>query len=356
MREDQLSGELTLSVVIPNYNYARYVGTAIQSALDIRWPRVEVVVVDDGSTDNSMEVISAFADRIVAVSQTNVGQMQSCVNGFRRSTGDVVIFLDSDDALHPDIMREVAAAWSEKASKFQFQMRAIDAAGHATGSVQPQFFETPTPQQIREWAITAGVYPTPPGSGNAYPRWLVEKVFNFKSDFVDRAPDSYLVTAAPALGDVITIAKPLVDYRVHGENHGAFLQLDDSRFAREVDVTRRRFNFFTEIARSVGLAVDPEALSRNMLYLCLRAASYALQPNGHPIEQDSSMRIMADSFRALGYPQGFTISQRASLFLWTLCVLFGPGHLSRSLVSWRYAPTSRPRLMKTALNLFKVVR
>lgn len=351
-----MASELTLSVVIPNYNYAKYVGAAINSALNVSWPRVEVIVVDDGSTDSSVEVISEFADRIVFLKQANAGQMQSCVNGFRRSTGDVIIFLDSDDALHPDVMIEIAARWSEKVSKFQFQMRTIDADGNPTGNILPQFFVSPTPQQIRKWVTAAGTYPTPPGSGNAYSRFVVDRVFRFESDFVDRAPDSYLVTAAPAYGDVITIPKPLVDYRVHGLNHGAFLNLEDSRFAREVDVTQRRHKFLTEVADSVGLRVAADALSKNMQFLCLRAASFALRPDLHPIAEDRATRIFSDSFRALACPQGFSYSQRASLFLWTMFVLLGPHGLSRVLASWRYAPTSRPKWIKRALNVLRVVR
>jgi glycosyltransferase involved in cell wall biosynthesis len=348
--------ELTLSVIIPNYNYADYVGIAIRSALDVRWPKVEVIVVDDGSTDNSVEVIGAFASDITMVCQANAGQMPSCVNGFRRSTGKVVIFLDSDDVLHPDVMTEVSAVWSEAASKVQFQMRVIDANGNPTGSTLPQYFSCPTPRDIREWATTAGVYPTPPGSGSAYPSWFVDRVFNFKSDFVDRAPDSYLIAAAPACGDVITIPKPLVDYRVHGLNHGAFLHLDDTRFAREVDLARRRHKFFTEIASSVGLTVAAEAMNRNLLFLCLRTASYGLRPDIHPIPQDSTKRIILEGSKALAFPQGFSYSQRISLFLWSLCVLLMPSYFRRSIVSWRYVPMDRPKWMKFALTLFRVVR
>jgi glycosyltransferase involved in cell wall biosynthesis len=356
MSEEQVARELTLSVIIPNHNYADYVGIAVRSALEIRWPKVEVIVVDDGSTDNSLDVIKTFADRITIISQANAGQMPSCVNGFRRCSGDLILFLDSDDALHPDVMTEIAAVWSETASKFQFQMRVVDAKGNPTGSILPQYFAHPSPQDIREWATTTGVYPTPPGSGSAYPRSVVDRIFSFKSDFVDRAPDSYLIAAAPAYGDVVTIPKPLVDYRVHGLNHGAHLHLDDSRFAREVDLARRRHKFFTEVASSVGLPVAEAALNRNLLFLCLRAASYSLRPDIHPISADNSARIAATSFKALAYPQGFSHSQRTSLFLWTLCVLFGPLRFRRSVVSWRYVPTQRPKWMKRALNLLRVVR
>jgi glycosyltransferase involved in cell wall biosynthesis len=348
--------ELTLSVIIPNYNYADYVGIAIRSALDVRWPKVEVIVVDDGSTDNSPEIIAAFADDVTIVSQANAGQMPSCVNGFGRSSGDVVIFLDSDDVLHPEVMTEIASVWSEAASKFQFQMRVIDAGGNPTGSILPQYVIHPTPQNMREWATTAGAYPTPPGSGNAYPRWFVERVFSFKSDFVDRAPDSYLLAAAPACGDVITIAKPLVDYRVHGQNHGAFLYLDDSRFAREVDLALRRHKFFAEIGSSVGLPVAAEALKRSLTFLCLRTASFALRPDIHPISQESSACILVDAVKALSYPQGFSYSQRISLFSWALCVLFGPRSFRRALVSWRYVPNERPEWMKFGLGLVRILR
>lgn len=348
--------DLTLSVIIPNYNYGSFVGAAIKSALAVQWPRVEIIVVDDGSTDNSLEIIEGFASRITIIRQPNAGQMPSCVNGFRRSSGDILIFLDSDDALHPEIMNEIAAVWSETASKFQFQMRTIDANGNPTGSILPQYFVAPTPQQIRRWATTAGVYPSPPGSGNAYPRSVVERVFTFKTDFVDRAPDSYLVTAAPLYGDVITIPKALVDYRVHGKNHGAYLELEETRFAREVEVTRKRHKYFTEVAASVGVPVAPKALHRNMLFLCLRAASFALRPDLHPLTQESRARIASECFRALFYSQGFSYAQRASLFLWVLAVLFMPQRISRSFVSWRYAPTSRPKAMTFALNLLRVVR
>jgi glycosyltransferase involved in cell wall biosynthesis len=352
----ELTAGPSLSVIIPNHNYAAYVGSAIRSALDVRWPNVEVIVVDDGSTDNSLEVISELADDVTIISQTNAGQMPACVNGFRKSSGDVIIFLDSDDALHPDVMTEISSVWSKAASKYQFQMRVIDAKGQPTGNVLPQYFSCPASEDIRRWMTTTGAYPTPPGSGNAYPRWFVERVFGFESDFVDRAPDSYLLAAAPACGDIVTITKPLADYRVHGLNHGAFLQLDDTRFAREIDLTRRRYNFFLEVAQTMNLPVMQHALNRNLTYLCLRTASYRLRPDIHPITRDASSSILVDGLKAFFYPQGFSTSQSVLLLLWILGVLASPSRLGRKLVGWRYVPAERPRWIKSMLGRLRVVR
>ena len=102
MRNDRLlATRPTISVVIPNFNYASFVGAAIDSALNLDWPAVEVIVVDDGSTDSSRDVLAGYGGRIVTILQANAGQLVACNKGFAASRGDIVIFLDSDDLLHP---------------------------------------------------------------------------------------------------------------------------------------------------------------------------------------------------------------------------------------------------------------
>ncbi|MDQ8727642.1 glycosyltransferase family 2 protein [Bradyrhizobium sp. LHD-71] len=348
--------EATLSIVIPNYNYARYVGTAIRSALEVRWPKVEVIVVDDGSTDDSWAIIQSFANEATIVRQPNAGQVASCINGFRRSSGDFVIFLDSDDRLHPDVMTEIAAVWSPNACKYQFQMRVIDAAGNPTGGVLPQYYKCPKPEDIRAWVKGAASYPTPPGSGNAYTRSFVEYVFGFKTGFVDRAPDSYLLAAAPAFGDIITIPKPIVDYRVHGENYAANLRLDETRPGRELSLAQRRRAYFLEVARAVGIDANPEALERNLIFTCLRASSYALRPDLHPIQADSAAKILRSALKAGRCPQGFSPSQSWALVVWIVFVALGPRALQRSLVTWRYAPSQRPDWIRRLTRALRITR
>ena len=90
-----------VSVIIPNYNYAYYVGEAIQSALEQTYQNIEIIVVNNGSTDNSMEVLRSFGNKIVVVDQTNLGQSGARNAGLTRSTGELIAFLDADDLWEP---------------------------------------------------------------------------------------------------------------------------------------------------------------------------------------------------------------------------------------------------------------
>src|SRR5688500_10169891 len=97
------------SVIINNYNYGRYLGAAIDSALAQTYPHTEVVVVDDGSTDDSRQVIAGYGERVVPVLKENGGQASAFNAGFAASRGDVVLFLDADDLLLPGAVAAAVA-------------------------------------------------------------------------------------------------------------------------------------------------------------------------------------------------------------------------------------------------------
>src|ERR1700676_3954845 len=94
-----VAGRPSVSIVISCFNYERYVGAAIRSALEQVGPASEVVVVDDGSGDGSRDLIAAFGDQITAIVKDNGGQASALNLGFQASAGDAVIFLDADDVL-----------------------------------------------------------------------------------------------------------------------------------------------------------------------------------------------------------------------------------------------------------------
>lgn len=96
-----------VSILINNYNYERYVGMAIDSVLQQTYKNIEVIVVDDGSTDNSRDVINRYGDQIVAVFKKNGGQASAMNAGFAASKGEIICLLDADDLFLPEKVAEV---------------------------------------------------------------------------------------------------------------------------------------------------------------------------------------------------------------------------------------------------------
>lgn len=352
--EEKAASTLRASVIICNFNYAEFVGGAIESALALDWPEVEIIVVDDGSNDDSRSIIERYRDRVTVVYQQNAGQREACNAAFARCHGDVVIFLDSDDLLHPLALKEIAAVWRPGVSKVQFQMTVIDGSGRPIGSLLPQYHVVPTPQLIRAWVAASGTYPTPPGSGNAYARTFLDKIFPLSGE--DRAADSYCIAAAPYFGDVLTIARPLVSYRVHGRNAGAMLTLDEGRFAAEVKRALGRAAYASAIARQRGLWSSEVGTERNLAVLPYRLASLRLTPQSHPIPHDTMPKVLRDLAAACSVPQGRSVKERVALLTWALGVAVAPRSASARIILWRFSAASRPLFLKKVLGGLRVVK
>jgi glycosyltransferase involved in cell wall biosynthesis len=91
-----------VSIIIPTYNYAHGVAETIDCALAQTYPNVEVIVVDDGSSDNTQEVLSSYGDRIKAIHKPNGGVSTARNVGYEASRGEYLLFLDSDDLIPPN--------------------------------------------------------------------------------------------------------------------------------------------------------------------------------------------------------------------------------------------------------------
>ncbi|BAY87276.1 putative glycosyl transferase [Calothrix parasitica NIES-267] len=96
-----------VSILINNYNYGRFVGQAIDSALGQTYENIEVIVVDDGSNDNSREVIKGYGNQIISVLKKNGGQASAINAGFAASKGDIICLLDADDIFLPEKAAEI---------------------------------------------------------------------------------------------------------------------------------------------------------------------------------------------------------------------------------------------------------
>ncbi|MEA5449342.1 glycosyltransferase [Leptolyngbya sp. CCNP1308] len=90
-----------VSILINNYNYGHFLGEAVDSALNQSYNPLEIIIVDDGSTDNSREVIATYEQNVKLVLKENGGQASALNRGFSESNGEIICFLDADDIFKP---------------------------------------------------------------------------------------------------------------------------------------------------------------------------------------------------------------------------------------------------------------
>jgi glycosyltransferase involved in cell wall biosynthesis len=133
-----------VSIVTPSYNTGAHVGAAVASVLGQDWPFVDYVVLDGGSTDNTVDVLKSFGPQLRWVSQRDRGQSDAINRGFAQTVGEVLGWLNSDDAYAPGALRAAAeflAAHPDVAMVYG-DADFIDAAGNRIARcahVEPSF-------------------------------------------------------------------------------------------------------------------------------------------------------------------------------------------------------------------------
>jgi len=220
-----------VSIVTPSYNQAEFLEETIRSVLDQDYPAVEYVVVDDGSTDGSVEIVRRHADRIAWwTQQPNAGQVAAINRGFERTSGEYMGFINSDDTLLPGALTAMVAALESEPDVVMVYGDALytNAHSHETGYLPSRTWD---PERMVRRADNHVVQPSSLWRRSAWERAgpLNERGYYF-FDF-----EFYLRLSA--LGPVRRLARPLSTYRTHAGSKtmgsGARKAADYVRFADE---------------------------------------------------------------------------------------------------------------------------
>jgi hypothetical protein len=223
MKLKELSRHPLVSVLVPNYNYGRYLADAIDSVRAQDYTNMQLVVCDDGSTDNSLEVLEKLQARtpdLVIISKINSGQASALNTAYEASRGEIICLLDSDDFFFPNkISRVVEEFRAKPTSGFAVnRMRKISASGVSLGEV-PVMNRLPNGWQgerisLRGPQVLRGL---PPCSGLSFRREVAEAMFPLPNGLRAYA-DTMVQILAPMLTPIIAIEDALSAYRVHGGN------------------------------------------------------------------------------------------------------------------------------------------
>ena len=129
-----------ISVIIPNHNYARFLSTTIESVLNQSIKNLELIIVDNGSTDNSREVIARYKGELNAIYQEDLGQASSRNTGLLHAKGNLISFLDADDYWEP---RKLEMQLEKLNDEYQFiytGLRRFDSdTGITLNTIKPRF-------------------------------------------------------------------------------------------------------------------------------------------------------------------------------------------------------------------------
>jgi glycosyltransferase involved in cell wall biosynthesis len=229
----------TVSVLITCFNYGPYVGEAIESALRQTYPVSEVIVSDDGSTDNSCEVIDGYVrrDTRVRLVRGRHGGMASCLNGaYRAATGDIVCLLDADDVFLPAKVKAVINAFRNNptAGFCGHPTLLIDHKGRRRG-IYP-LGSMPAGDCAAETFANAGILiGLPPTTNLSLRREVADRIFPIPEDLTGYA-EQMIHRLAPLTTDLCCVTDALAEWRQHGKNDQKATQLNLKRVNRELEI------------------------------------------------------------------------------------------------------------------------
>jgi hypothetical protein len=341
----------TASIVVLNYNYARFLRRSVDSALRQTWPQVEVIVVDDCSTDESREVIASYGERVRPVLQPRNGGHGAGMNaGFAAATGEVVFFLDADDFLYENAVERVMRSRREKAAQHQYRLDLVDGDGRVFDTYPPR--ETAWEDgDVTAALLHKGRYSTTVTSGLAFERWALEQVLPMDPEAFRQGGDGYLVTIAPLYGEVATLDEPLGAYCQHGVNHSQ--SSVGARASWRVFHDEQRYVALREHARRLGLP-GPGQLGRNDPIHLEEAAAAALLNAGVATSAGERRELARCAVRAMG---GLTVSPKRRMLLsgWWLLVGHAPTPVARAVLSWKLQAATRPAVVRRLARLARKV-
>jgi len=213
-----MSNEPFVSVIITNYNYEVFLPRAVNSVFEQDYPQMELIVVDDGSTDNSVEYLRSLGDKIKLVLKSNGGPASALNAGFVASQGEIICFLDADDCYLPGKIDTVVSILKQypNAEWCFHALQVEDMQGKVLRRTPPYFGK---PVNFR-WRLRIGlrVPPAGPTTGLCFQRGLLERILPLPEIRAVGLDDNFLKISAQFLAKGVYEERILAIQYVHGNN------------------------------------------------------------------------------------------------------------------------------------------
>jgi glycosyltransferase involved in cell wall biosynthesis len=245
---------MRVSVIIDTFNYGRFVRQAVDSVLAQDFPKdqLEVVVVDDGSTDDTKELLAGYGDKIKYVFQQNSGQAAAFNAGFAASSGELLMLLDSDDYWPPEKVRLVVEQFSDpEVGIVQHPLRDVDVEGRPLPTNLPNW-----PARYALEDLLAGNTPLAAASGLALRKDLLAKIGPIPLD-IRFASDIYLITHGLFFSKSANLPGFLGVHRIHGANNWAENYMSPKKLRTGLEIQKNFQRHLDARLRETGRALSP---------------------------------------------------------------------------------------------------
>ncbi|MFN7919154.1 MAG: glycosyltransferase [Bryobacteraceae bacterium] len=339
---------MKVSIIITSYNYERYLAATIDSALSQTWKDLEVIVLDDGSTDSSPEIMRRYEGRAKLIFQENGGHAAAFNVAYMHATGDAILFLDSDDVLEPHAIERMMAVWKPGMSKIHFPLDIIDETGKKSGGRVPR---AALPEgDLLPQMLATGMYVSPPNSGNLFSRAFLDAVLPMPAEEWNYGPDCYLVFLAPFFGEVGAVQEPLGLYRRHAASITNITEADSAQLIRKLssmlEADRRLRALLEEASHKRGLELSPEAVVSHWLHLKVRLSLHKIDTRETALPEGGPFRIAARLIRAVWRSDELSVRSRMEFTAWTMLVATLPPRSAAPLIRLAFAPGDRGRVLR----------
>lgn len=208
-----------ISVVINNYNYEGYLAEAIESALAQTYTDCEVIVVDDGSTDGSRQLIEEYGDRVEVIFKENGGQASAFNVGIEAAKGEYILLLDADDLLLPNAVEVALQEIGSDVVRLCFGLDRVDAEGQSLGAYPMSPRSVGFKGTLRDALVENSFFPGTPTSGNLFRAKELKLCLPVPEEAFRICADLYLFCKNAEFGLIQILPDSLACYRVHGQNN-----------------------------------------------------------------------------------------------------------------------------------------
>lgn len=345
-----------VSIVVISHNYERFLAQAIDSALAQTHEELQVLVVDDGSTDSSPDIVRGYGNRIEPLLKPNGGNSSAVNAAFPHCRGEIVMFLDADDFLYPNAASRVVAAWDNACAKVEFRLSLVDRDGVRSGVEPPASAAMPRGDVVGEIAAW-GQYVTPVLSGNAFRRTALEQILPVPDEPLFRNHnDGYLNPLCAFCGPIVSIDEELGAYRLHGGNQWAYTkQIDVASIRERLQHELVRERYMRAAARRQGRELPSSLMLRNSRHVIYRLASLKLDRHTHPEPHDTARGLLRALPGAVLRNPELDALERAFIFLSGVAIAVLPRHMAQTPVEWVLASRPYPGWVRASARLVRSV-